>query len=150
MSSLARKQARELSRRMRGFSTPQAQAAIAAMHESLSSQEERIKAQVTASVARRMQEEYAPQVAGDLIMSLLMFLRCKRGFGKKRLRDFLHDFNEFADDAMKNGLTAGIVKEILLEECGFDVDKEFAECEAESNGRRGNDPHENKNFAASA
>lgn len=150
MSSLARKQARELSRRMRGFSTPQAQATIAAMQESIVSQEARIKAQVTANVTRRIQEEYGPQVAGDLIMSLLMFLRCKRGYGKKRLRDFLHDFNEFADDAMENGLTAGIVKEILLEECGFDVDKEFAECEAESNGRRGNDPHENKNFAASA
>lgn len=87
-------------------------------------------------MTRRIQEEIGPQVAGDLIMSLLMFLRCKRGYGKKRLQDFLHDFNEFADDAMKNGLTAGIVKEILLEECGFDVDKEFEECEAESNGRR--------------
>jgi hypothetical protein len=136
MSSLARKQARELSRRMKGFSTPQAQAAIAAMHESINSQEARIRAQVTETVTRRIQEEYAPQVAGDLIMSILMFLRCKRGYGKKRLQDFLHEFNEFADDAMKNDLTSGIVKEILLEECGFDVDKEFEKCEAESNGRR--------------
>ena len=133
MGSMARKQARALSRRLSGFSTPQAQAAIRSMQEQLNTREARIREEVARDVVKHMVEDITPQMTGDLILTLLMFLRCKRGYGKKRLQDFLHDFYEFADDAMKNGLTAEIVKQILLEECGFDVIKEFEKCEEESN-----------------
>ena len=133
MGSIARKQARALSRRLSGFSTPQAQAAIRSMQEQINNRDARIREEVAKDVIRHMEKEFAPQMTGDLLMTLLMFLRVKRGYGKKRLQDFLHGFNEFADDATKNGLTAGIVKEILLEECDFNVDEEFAKCEEESN-----------------
>lgn len=133
MGSIARKQARALSRRLSGFSTPQAQAAIRSMQEQINNRDARIREEIAKDVIRHMEREFAPQMTGDLLMTLLMFLRCKRGYGKKRLQEFLHDFNEFADDATKNGLTAGIVKEILMEECGFNVDEEFAKCEEESN-----------------
>ena len=133
MGSMARKQARELKRKLSGFSTPQAQAAIRSMQEQLNTREARIREEVARDVVKHMVEDITPQMTGDLILTLLMFLRCKRGYGKKRLQDFLHDFNEFADDAMKNGLTAEIVKQILMEECNFDVIKEFELCEEESN-----------------
>ena len=103
------------------------------MQEQINNRDARIREEIAKDVIRHMEREFAPQMTGDLILTLLMFLRCKRSYGKKRLQDFLHDFNEFADDAMKNGLTADIVKQILLEECDFDVIKEFEKCEEESN-----------------
>ena len=133
MGSITRKQARALSRRLSGFSTPQAQAAIRSMQEQINNRDARIREEIAKDVIRHMEREFAPQMTGDLLMTLLIFLRIKRGYGKKRLQDFLHDFNEFADDAIKNGLTADIVKQILLEECDFDVIKEFEKCEEESN-----------------
>ena len=121
MASLARKRARELSRKMKGLSAAEAKAALTAMRTEVVSE-------ISRNACQHVDQEFAPRLAGDLLMVVLMFLRCKRGYGGKRLRDFLHDFNDFAADCYKEQLTAGVVREILLEECGFDVEAEFKKC----------------------
>lgn len=103
------------------MSAAEAKAALAAMQTNVVNE-------ISQRAQQHVDEEVAPRMAGDLLMVVLMFLRCKRGFGKKRLQDFLHDFNEFADDCHREQLTAGVVKEILMDECGFDVEAEFAKC----------------------
>ena len=121
MASLARKRARELSRKMKGLSAAEAKAALTAMRTEVVSE-------ISRNACQHVDQEFAPRLAGDLLMVVLMFLRCKRGYGGKRLRDFLHEFNDFAADCYKEQLTSGVVKEILLEECGFDVEEEFKKC----------------------
>ena len=118
---LARKHARELQRKMAGLSAAEAKAALAAMQT-------HVVNEISQRAQQHVDEEFGPRMAGDLLMVVLMFLRCKRGYGKKRLQDFLYEFNEFADDCHREQLTAGVVKEILMDECGFDVEAEFAKC----------------------
>lgn len=119
--SLSRKQARSLQRKMAGMSAAEAKAALAAMQT-------HVVNEISQRAQQHVDEEVAPRMAGDLLMVVLMFLRCKRGYGKKRLQDFLYEFNEFADDCHREQLTAGVVKEILMDECGFDVEAEFERC----------------------
>lgn len=121
MASLARKRARELSRKTKGMSATEAKAVLEAMKADMVNE-------ISRNACQHVDQEFAPRVAGDLLMVVLMFLRCRRGYGGKRLRDFLHDFNDFAADCYKEQLTAGVVKEILMDECGFDVEAEFAKC----------------------
>ena len=106
---------------MKGLSAAEAKAALTAMRTEVVSE-------ISRNACQHVDQEFAPRLAGDLLMVVLMFLRCKRGYGGKRLRDFLHEFNDFAADCYKEQLTSGVVKEILLEECGFDVEEEFKKC----------------------
>ena len=103
------------------MSAAEAKAALSAMKADMVNE-------ISRNACQHVDQEFAPRMAGDLLMVVLMFLRCRRGYGGKRLRDFLHDFNEFAADCYKEQLTAGVVKEILMDECGFDVEAEFAKC----------------------
>ena len=121
MASITRRKARELQRKMQGMSAVEAKAALSAMRTEMVNE-------ISRNACQHVDHEFAPRLAGDLLMTVLMFLRCKRGYGGKRLRDFLHDFNEFTADCYREKLTAGIVKEILMDECGFDVEAEFAKC----------------------
>ncbi len=121
MASITRRKSRELSRKMKGMSAAEAKAALSAMKAEMVNE-------ISRNACQHVDHEFAPRMAGDLLMVVLMFLRCKRGYGGKRLRDFLHDFNEFAADCYKEQLTAGVVKEILMDECGFDVEAEFQKC----------------------
>ena len=118
---LARKHARELQRKMAGLSAADAKAALAAMQT-------HVVNEISQRAQQHVDEEFGPRMAGDMVMIMLMFLRCKRGYGKKRLQDFLYEFNEFADDCHREQLTAGVVKEILWDECKFDVEAEFEKC----------------------
>lgn len=118
---ISRKQARSLQRKMAGLSAAEAKAALAAMQTSVVNE-------ISQRAKHHVDEEFGPRMAGDMVMIMLMFLRCKRGYGKKRLQDFLYEFNEFADDCHREQLTAGVVKEILMDECGFDVEAEFERC----------------------
>ena len=118
---LARKHAREVQRKMAGLSAAEAKAALAAMQASVVNE-------ISQRAKHHVDEEFGPRMAGDMVMIMLMFLRCKRGYGKKRLQDFLYEFNEFADDCHREQLTAGVVKEILWDECKFDVEAEFEKC----------------------
>lgn len=121
MTSIARRKSRELQRRMQGMSAAEAKAALSAMKAEMVNE-------ISRNACQHVDHEFAPRLAGDLLMTVLMFLRCKRGYGGKRLRDFLHDFNEFTADCYREKLTAGVVKEILWDECKFDVEAEFEKC----------------------
>ena len=121
MASITRRKSRELQRKMQGMSAVEAKAALSAMRAEMVNE-------ISRNACQHVDYEFAPRLAGDLLMTVLMFLRCKRGYGGKRLKDFLHDFNEFTADCYREKLTAGIVKEILMDECGFDVEAEFAKC----------------------
>ena len=121
MASITRRKSRELQRKMQGMSAVEAKAALSAMKTEMVNE-------ISRNACQHVDQEFAPRMAGDLLMVVLMFLRCKRGYGGKRLRDFLHDFNEFTADCYREKLTAGVVKEILMDECGFDVEAEFAKC----------------------
>jgi hypothetical protein len=70
------------------------------------------------------------------MLLFLAYLRIRKGYGKKRLHDFMLDFNEFGDDAEENGLTSEIVKNMLAEECSTDVVELFRECEIETEKRK--------------
>ena len=87
MASITRRKARELQRRMQGMSAIEAKAALTAMKAEMVNE-------ISRNACQHVDHEFAPRLAGDLLMTVLMFLRCKRGYGGKRLRDFLHDFNE--------------------------------------------------------
>ncbi len=121
MASITRRKSRELQRKMQGMSAIEAKAALSAMKTEMVNE-------ISRNACQHVDQEFAPRMAGDLLMVVLMFLRCRRGYGGKRLRDFLHDFNEFTADCYREKLTAGVVKEILMDECGFDVEAEFAKC----------------------
>ena len=67
-----------------------------------------------------------------MFLLFLFFMHERRGYGLKRLHDLTMEFNDFADvltweNADRNQLTDA------LAECGYIVDKEFAEAEARSN-----------------
>ncbi len=121
MASITRRKSRELQRKMQGMSAVEAKAALTAMKAEMVNE-------ISRNACQHVDQEFAPRMAGDLLMVVLMFLRCRRGYGGKRLRDFLHDFNEFTADCYREKMTAGVVKEILMDECGFDVEAEFAKC----------------------
>ena len=73
---------------------------------------------------------------GEMLVMILTFLHFERGYGKKRLSDFLHDFNEFGDIVQEADTTIEGYKEILKDECGFDVVAEFKKAEEETGSRR--------------
>ena len=73
---------------------------------------------------------------GEVLLMILTFLHFERGFGKKRLCDFLRDFNEFGDVVQASSETIEGYKEILKERCGFDAVAEFKKAEEETEKRR--------------
>jgi hypothetical protein len=86
---------------------------------------------------KRIADDIRPQILGDCMLLFLAYLRIRKGYGKKRLHDFMLDFNEFGDDAEENGLTSEIVKDMLFDEChGFDVVEVFRECEMDTEKRK--------------
>ena len=130
---LARKQARALSRKMSGFSTPQAMAAIHEIQTAAAVDREALRAEVTENCKRELEQEIKPRIMGDMMILFLAYLRIRKGYGKDRLRKFMLDFNEFGDDAERNGLTSEIVQDMLKDEChGLDVIELFRECERAS------------------
>jgi hypothetical protein len=133
---LARKQARALSRRMSGISTPQAMAALREIRDNSAASMANMKHEVTDTVMKRIADDIRPQILGDCMLLFLAYLRIRKGYGKKRLHDFMLDFNEFGDDAEENGLTSEIVKNMLAEECSTDVVELFSECEIETEKRK--------------
>lgn len=130
--SLARKQARALSRKMSGFSTPQAMAAIEEIKMAAAADREALRAEITANCYRELEKEIKPRIMGDMMLLVMAFLRVKKGHTGQWLHQFLLDFNEFADDMEREGTNADDVKDLLMDECGLDVLELFRECEKAS------------------
>lgn len=130
--SLARKQARAISRKMQALDTALPVAAIQKMQTRAVADREAMRLEIMEHCKREVEKEIKPRIMGDMMILFLAYLRIKKGYGKKRLHEFLLDFNEFGDDAEREGLTSDIVQDMLQEECGLDVVAMFRECERAS------------------
>lgn len=65
---------------------------------------------------------------GQILTLVLAFLHIDKGYKRKNMREWLKQFDSFAVSV--NGYGKGSLaelKQILLDECEFDIDKEFAE-----------------------
>ena len=63
---------------------------------------------------------------GTIIALTLLFLNTERGFGKKRLKKFLWDFDDFLEGVKKFGKgNMAEVRKTLLNDCGIDIQEEF-------------------------
>ena len=137
MGSLARKQRREIQRKFAtaNLNNEKADACIAAMKGVQAVKENEIRAmkpEIAHQVEKRLKEKVIPEAQGYMFLLFLFFMHERRGYGLKRLHDLTMEFNDFADvltweNADRNQLTDA------LAECGYIVDKEFAEAEARSN-----------------
>ena len=137
MGSLARKQRREIQRKFAtaNLNNEKADACIAAMKGVQAVKENEIRAmkpEIAHRLEKRLKEKVIPEAQGYMFLLFLFFMHERCGYGLKRLHDLTMEFNDFADvltweNADRNQLTDA------LAECGYIVDKEFAEAEARSN-----------------
>ena len=86
------------------------------------------------AAAKMQRTDIQAETLGNTLLTMLVFLRIKRGFGYKRLKDFMADFDEFIEDCERECLTHQKAHEVLME-CGFDVVKEFEELEIRARGK---------------
>jgi hypothetical protein len=117
---------------MQALDTALPVAAIQKMQTRAVADREAMRLEVMEHCKREVEREIKPRIMGDMMLLILAFLRIKRGFGEKRLRQFLLDFNTFGDDAEREGLTSDIVGELLADECNIDIVELFRECERAS------------------
>ena len=137
MGSLARKQRRESQRKfaMANLSNEKADACIAAMKGVQAVKENEIRAmkpEIAQQVEKRLKEKVIPEAQGHMFLLFLFFMHEHRGYGLKRLHDLTMEFNDFADMLMWENADRNQLTDALAE-CGYIVDKEFAEAEARSN-----------------
>ena len=127
--SATRKQLRKVRRRlaMQGVSNETAQAAIDAMNTHTA----KVKNDITDEVLRKVKEKFEPDIRakamGDLILLMCGYLHIDCGYGKIRLVKWLRGFCEFADAVVEEGGQSDL-RQLLLDECKFDLVKEFAGC----------------------
>ena len=134
MSSSFAKQKKRL-RRKRAMTDEQAGSIVRALNRNASVKRQEIqnmRPQIAREAWKKLKEEWTPEVQGELLLYVMAYLHCERGFGRERLRRFLHEFNEFADTMRRDGTHAPQVVDLLKEECGLDVLKEFRICDNES------------------
>lgn len=138
MGSEARKMRRKVRRGldMAGITKEQADEAIKEMTRLQEVQRREARAmapQISEKVFERVREEWTPRVQAMMLVMFVSFLRDKRGYGKKRLRDFVVEFNDYADDLVRYGVgTDDIVEDLKKNAPHFDMDAVFRECEARS------------------
>lgn len=94
----------------------------------------RVKAALTKEIYDKVCNDYRPRLMWEMLIILLGFLRCERKFGEKRLREFLRDFNTFADTMRQNNVTLDEISGMLKEECKFDPAKEYVAFVKETQG----------------
>ena len=127
--SATRKQLRKVRRRlaMQGVSNETAQAAIDAMNTHTA----KVKNDITDEVLRKVKEKFEPDIRakamGDLILLMCGYLHIDCGYGKIRLVKFIRGVCEFADAVLEEGGQQDL-RQILFDECKFDLSKEFARC----------------------
>lgn len=138
-SALKKLRRKELKRRMPSLSDENADMVVAALREN---REAEIRAakdmtpQIAADVEKKLRNEYVPHIRGEMLLYVIGFLRCEMGYGKKRIIDFIHAFNEFADCMQRDSVSIPELVALLSDECGIDVPHEFQLCEEESKDRK--------------
>ena len=132
MSSIARKQSRTLTRKLQGFSTPQAMAAIQEMQTRAVADREAMRLEALEHCRKAVEKEIKPRIMGDMMLYILAYMRIKKNHTGKWIHDFMLDFNEFADDLSREETAVDDIKALLWDECGLDVVEMFRECEVAS------------------
>lgn len=136
MSSALAKQRKRLKRT--GMTDAQAEGIIKAINET--SQAKRQEAIAMKEIAEksyeRLKKEYIPEIQGEIILYVLAYLRCECGYGAKRIKDFIHGFNAFADVMRMDGTHSTQIVQMLREECGVDIVHEFELCDIETERER--------------
>ena len=131
-----------MKRKMPGISNDNADRVIAAVNSvaTVKKQEARRMAPaIVADVEKKMKEDIIPNVQGYMIMLMLayMHLEAKDRWGTKRIRDFIHGFNAFADQMLIDGIESVDLREMLESECkGLDILAEFQACDDETKARK--------------
>lgn len=73
---------------------------------------------------------------GTVIALTMLFLNTERGFGKKRLKKFLWDFDDFIEGVKRFGKgNMAEVRKTLLNDCGIDIQQEFKRLHEERSKR---------------
>ena len=127
--SAARKQIRNMRRKlaMKGITDDTAQKIIDAANY----RTEKVKSEIAEDVIEQMRKKYEPEIRykamADIILLMCGYLHIDCGYGKIRLVKFLREFCEFADAVAEEGGQSDL-RQILIDECKFDLVKEFAKC----------------------
>ena len=134
--SISRQQRRAMKRKLNKVTNEQAEAAILALREHSASRREAARG-VAPGIYEKLKREAEPIVAAqataDTLIMILGFLHIDKGHTGKYISKWLHDFNAFGDAVNNNGQGLQPILDILRDECGLDINKEFALCEIESN-----------------
>ena len=140
--SVTRQQRRAMKRKLLGVSNEQAEKMVLAVRENTSAKRQAAKDEVpaiTAQVTERIKRDWEPriraQACADTLIMVLAFEHIDRGHTGKWIAKWIHDFNEFGDAVNDSGEGMQALIDILKNECGLDIKKEFALCEIESNER---------------
>lgn len=134
--SISRTQKRAMKRKLGGLSNEQAEAAILAIREHSASRMQAAKAvapKIYERLKRELEPEIAARVTAETLIMILCFLHIDKGHTGKYLSKWLRDFNAFGDAVNENGQGLDPLIDILRNECGLDINKEFMACELESN-----------------
>jgi len=146
--SITRQQRRAMKRKLGGkITNEQAENMILALREStakgkqaLESEVSRQKREISERCIQRIKREWEPriraQACADTLIMVLAFEHIDRGHTGKYLAKWLHEFNLFGDAVNDSGEGMQSLIDILAQECGLDIEKEFALCEEESNRKK--------------
>lgn len=139
--SAVRKARRQMIRKMPKISNENADRVIAAVNSvAMAKRQEarRMAPEIVADVERKMKSDIIPSVQGYMIMLVLAYMHCevKDKWGTKRIKAFIHGFNAFADQMLRDGVESSDLREMLEAECkGLDILAEFQACDNETQAR---------------
>jgi hypothetical protein len=134
MSSAFARQKKRLMRK-RAMTDAQAAGIVQAINENAAAKRQEMqsmKPQLARETLEKLKKKWIPEVQGEILLYVLAFLRCERGYGKDRIKSFIHDFNAFADAMRRDNVHSPQVVELLRDECGIDIVHEFTLCDIET------------------
>lgn len=134
MSSAFAKQKKRLMRK-RAMTDAQAAGIVQAINENTHAKRKEVdalKPQIAQQALETIKRQWIPEVQGELLLYVLAYLRCEHGYGAKRIKDFTHGFNAFADAMRRDDVHSPDIVKLLREECGVDIVHEFRMCDIET------------------
>lgn len=111
--SVSRKQRRAMQRKFPGMDKEKAERMVLAVREAGRASRD-VKA-----------EEIQAEAWGEMILYVLSYLHIDKGHTGKYLRTFLNELDDFITSVSKCPGASSKLKQILKDECGFDLDEEF-------------------------
>ena len=134
MSSHFAKQKKKLARK-RAMTDEQATSIVKALNDNANAKRrelDELKPQIAREALEKIKRDWIPEVQGELLLYMLAFLRCERGYGKDRIKRFVHEFNAFADAMRRDGVHSPEIVQLLREEINLDIVHEFTMCDLET------------------